>query len=173
LPVFRVQANDRSYVVSIERTGKGRFKAILDNEAFESDLVREDEVSTWIVRSSGRVMRAHTRTSHGNNVDAWLSGVPFPTSIHVMGLTTYPLVAGKATEKEVGGEIHALMPGRITSILVNEGEFVERGSALLVLEAMKMQNEITSPISGRVKSIRVREGANVKKGSVLIEIEPS
>jgi biotin carboxyl carrier protein len=63
------------------------------------------------------------------------------------------------------------MPGRITSILVREGELVSEGSPLLILEAMKMQNEITSPIPGRVKSVLVREGATVKKDATLIIVE--
>jgi biotin carboxyl carrier protein len=63
------------------------------------------------------------------------------------------------------------MPGRITSILVKEGELVEEGTPLLILEAMKMQNEFGSPIAGKVKSISVHEGATVKKDSILITIE--
>jgi biotin carboxyl carrier protein len=63
------------------------------------------------------------------------------------------------------------MPGRITSILVKEGEQVREGAALIILEAMKMQNEITSPANGKVKTIFVREGETVKKESALVLIE--
>jgi biotin carboxyl carrier protein len=48
---------------------------------------------------------------------------------------------------------------------------VKEGTPLLILEAMKMQNEIGSPIAGKVKSISVHEGATVKKDSILITIE--
>jgi len=73
--------------------------------------------------------------------------------------------------KNAFGEIRAVMPGRITSVLVKLNDRVESGAPLLILESMKMQNEIVSPKSGRVKSIRVADGATVKKDSVLIEIE--
>jgi biotin carboxyl carrier protein len=63
------------------------------------------------------------------------------------------------------------MPGRITSILIREGESVDLGTPLLILEAMKMQNELTSPTAGHVKSIHVQEGATVKKDSLLIVVE--
>jgi pyruvate carboxylase subunit B len=62
------------------------------------------------------------------------------------------------------------MPGRITSILVKEGEAVETGTPLLLLEAMKMQNELTSPMGGLVKTITVREGDAVKKDSLLLVV---
>jgi len=71
----------------------------------------------------------------------------------------------------LGGQIRALMPGRITSVLVKEQEEVKEGMALLILEAMKMQNEITAPNAGKVKHVFVHEGETVKKGAVLVSIE--
>jgi len=68
------------------------------------------------------------------------------------------------------GEIHASMPGRITSILVKPGEEVSVGSPLVILEAMKMQNEVVSHKSGRVASIKVREGDTVRKDDLLVQI---
>jgi pyruvate carboxylase subunit B len=62
------------------------------------------------------------------------------------------------------------MPGRITSILVKEGDEVKEGTPLLILEAMKMQNEIASPASGCVRKIFVRDGESVKKDAVLVSI---
>lgn len=99
-----------------------------------------------------------------------MGGVVFPSSVQEIGcgVTAPPTGTGGGS---VGGEIRALMPGRITSILVREGEDVGVGAPLLVLEAMKMQNEITSPRSGRVRSIRVREGETVKKDAVLVVLE--
>jgi biotin carboxyl carrier protein len=62
------------------------------------------------------------------------------------------------------------MPGRVTSVLVKENDHVDIGSPLMILEAMKMQNEISSPVIGQVKSIRVKEGETVKKDAFLMEI---
>lgn len=67
--------------------------------------------------------------------------------------------------------VTAPMPGIILGILVKEGDSVSAGDALLVLEAMKMENEIHAPRSGTVKKIHVREGAEVRAGSELIEFE--
>jgi biotin carboxyl carrier protein len=85
-------------------------------------------------------------------------------------------VGGYSLPSEVGGktsagQIRALMPGRITSILVKQGDHVKEGTPVLILEAMKMQNEIISPTSGKIRSIFVREGETVKRDSALIFIE--
>ncbi len=168
---FRIQVNTRTYTVSVEQAGSGKVRAKLGNEAYECESVRNEEISTWLIRTSRDAVRAHTKSRHGHNVDVWLAGLPFPTSVDAVGIAGYTLPAEPATEKQVGGEIRALMPGRITSILVKEGDAVEPGSPLLILEAMKMQNEIVSPISGRVKGIQVQEGAAVKKDSILIVVE--
>jgi len=76
------------------------------------------------------------------------------------------------THKMHGGEgiIHPPMPGRVISIKVKEGESVKMGSPILVLEAMKMQNEITSNIDGIVREIRVSEGDLVESEDVLVVI---
>lgn len=63
------------------------------------------------------------------------------------------------------------MPGKIVSVAVNEGEEVKAGQVLLILEAMKMQNEIASPTTGTVKKIHVKPGQNVEAKDVLVELE--
>lgn len=63
------------------------------------------------------------------------------------------------------------MPGKIVSIAVQEGQEVQAGQLLLVLEAMKMQNEIPAPSAGTVKKVHVKPGQNVEAKDVLIELE--
>jgi biotin carboxyl carrier protein len=65
----------------------------------------------------------------------------------------------------------APMPGIVLSIAGKEGDQVNAGDAILVLEAMKMENEIHAPLTGTVKKIQVSEGAEVRAGSELIEFE--
>lgn len=63
------------------------------------------------------------------------------------------------------------MPGRVVKIEVQEGEEVQEGRGLVVLEAMKMENELKAPVRGRVMSIHVRGGTSVEKGEKLLTIE--
>jgi biotin carboxyl carrier protein len=67
--------------------------------------------------------------------------------------------------------IKAPMPGKISKILVSEGELIEEGQGVLILEAMKMENEIKSPASGIVKKVHILELAAVEKNTLLLEIE--
>ncbi|WP_457750853.1 biotin/lipoyl-containing protein, partial [Thermococcus sp.] len=69
------------------------------------------------------------------------------------------------------GVVTAPMPGKILRILVKEGDEVKTGQGLLVLEAMKMENEVSSPKDGIVKRILVTEGDTVDSGQALIELE--
>jgi len=65
----------------------------------------------------------------------------------------------------------ALMPGRVIRVLVAAGEKVEAGQGLIVVEAMKMQNEMKSPRAGRVVEVRAAAGATVAAGDILLVIE--
>jgi biotin carboxyl carrier protein len=65
----------------------------------------------------------------------------------------------------------AAMPGRIVRVLVAVGDEVALGQGILVIEAMKMQNELKSPRAGKVAAIEAREGENVNAGARLVTIE--
>jgi glutaconyl-CoA/methylmalonyl-CoA decarboxylase subunit gamma len=66
-----------------------------------------------------------------------------------------------------GTKILAPMPGKIVSVKAGPGQAVKRGDVLLVLEAMKMENEIQAPVAGTVTAIAVSEGVNVNAGALL------
>lgn len=70
------------------------------------------------------------------------------------------------------GEIRAVMPGRVAKIYVKSGEHVSAGDSLLVLEAMKMENEIKSPAQGVIKEIHVGSGESVEKDALLVTLDP-
>jgi biotin carboxyl carrier protein len=68
-------------------------------------------------------------------------------------------------------KIVAPMPGKVVRMLVREGDEVEQGAGIAIVEAMKMQNEIKSPKKGKVQKILVGEGATVNAGDVLAIVE--
>jgi len=65
----------------------------------------------------------------------------------------------------------APLPGLIQKISVNVGDSVKIGQQVIIMEAMKMENEIAAPRDGRIKSIRVRVGDSVNEGDILVELE--
>jgi len=68
------------------------------------------------------------------------------------------------------GQIHAQIPGMVSRIFVKKDEEIKEQQKLLILEAMKMENEIDSPFEGRVKEIYVSPGSAVEKGDIIMEI---
>ncbi len=67
--------------------------------------------------------------------------------------------------------VAAAMPGKVVRVLVSEGDLVEAGQGLVVVEAMKMQNEMKAPRSGRVVALSIAPGATVRAGQILAVIE--
>lgn len=83
-----------------------------------------------------------------------------------------PASGSASTGGEAGtGAVTAIMPGKVVRIDVQEGDEVEKGQVVAVLEAMKMENELNAPIAGVVKQVCVSVGANVEQGHVVLEIE--
>ena len=81
--------------------------------------------------------------------------------------------AAHAAERESqkgGGTVKSVMPGVVVKLLVKEGDSVEKGQPLLILEAMKMQNEIAAPSNGTVKSLHVKEKEAVASGAKLVTL---
>lgn len=82
-----------------------------------------------------------------------------------------PAPAAPAAAPAAGGEaINSPMPGTILSVKVSEGAAVTKGQVLMVLEAMKMENEIMSPADGTVTGLAVADGATVTSGQLLCTI---
>ena len=80
--------------------------------------------------------------------------------------------AAPAAAAPAGGEkVNAPMPGTILSVNVKVGDAVKKGQVLVVLEAMKMENEIMAPVDGTVTFVGVNQGATVESGSAICVIE--
>ena len=66
--------------------------------------------------------------------------------------------------------VKAPMPGKVIKVMVKAGDTLKKGDTIMILEAMKMQNEIGAPIGGKIKSIKISAGQNVKPGEVMAVI---
>ncbi|MEA4927727.1 MAG: biotin/lipoyl-containing protein [Candidatus Limiplasma sp.] len=82
-----------------------------------------------------------------------------------------PVAAAPKAAPVVGGnKVSSPMPGTILDVRVSEGAAVKKGDVLMILEAMKMENEILCPADGTVKQVAVNKGASVNSGDVLVVI---
>lgn len=80
---------------------------------------------------------------------------------------------GQRGAPPVGGALLAPMPGLVVRVLVAEGDRVAAGAGLVVIEAMKMENDLKAAAPGMVRRVLVEPGMGVEKGTVLVELDPS
>lgn len=99
------------------------------------------------------------------------SAAPAPAARDAAPVMAPPPPQAAAAPQEGGSSIlPAPLPGLVLEVHVKEGDAVKAGQALLVMEAMKMENQIQAPFDGKVKKVFVQKGANISEGDKLVEI---
>ena len=155
--------------VEIRREG-ARVFANVDGREYELDA-RRSSSGVMLRTAEGKIFdcRVDGQPSSGEPVDVFVGAYRYPVTL------TDPkrLRAASAAGGNADGaaRIVAPMPGKVVRVLVNEGDAVEAGQGLLVVEAMKMQNEICSPKSGKVERLLAKEGQAVNAGEGLAWVE--
>lgn len=139
---------------------------------YEVKLKSDDKFGTYILWKNRKYPVEIVRSSQNKyeilfNDISYIFTVETPFSLKRMKVLNS--TRGKS-EKEI---IKAPMPGKIIDVLVREGSTVLRGEPLVILEAMKMQNEIISPVNGTIIKVAARPNTNVMKDDLLIEIKVS
>jgi 3-methylcrotonyl-CoA carboxylase alpha subunit len=163
---LRYRAGEREYEVEAERSGSGRLRLRLDDhEALVEPLFAENGRLHALVDE--KPIEA-ALAFDGLDVLVSLGGESYrfakPPPPDVDGV-------GPGETSAPGASLTAPMPGTVVRVLVSEGDEVEEGQLLLVLEAMKMEQPVAAPHAGRVASLPYGEGALVPGGAVLAEIE--
>ena len=149
---YTATVNGRTYEVEIERTDVFR------------PLTREEIAAGAVVSSAPIVVAAPAPAAAHAPAPAPVAAAPAPAPAAAPApAPAAPVAAGAAT-------ITAPMSGTIFKLMVNPGDAVKNGQCVVVLEAMKMENEIFSPCDGTVKEVRVAQGASVNPGDVLVVI---
>jgi biotin carboxyl carrier protein len=100
-----------------------------------------------------------------------VDGQPFRVEIQDEQERRLRAAVGKGDAKPAKRVVTAPMPGKVVKLLVRPGQAVQAGDGVIVVEAMKMENELKAPAAGTVKEVRVEEGRPVSGGDVLVVIE--
>jgi len=164
--VYDVTIEGKSYRLELAREGSG-WNCRLDGRAVAIDAVlsRRDVLSLVIAGTAYEVKREAGPT----DLHLWVGSARYSAEI------TDPrsLRARKDAARGVQGtrKLVAPMPGRVVRVLVPEKSHVEAGQGMVVIEAMKMQNELKSPKKGIVQKMVAVEGSNVNAGDVLAIVE--
>ncbi|HYG98292.1 MAG TPA: biotin/lipoyl-containing protein [Terriglobales bacterium] len=145
----------------------GRWSCTLDGKDYNIDavLARRDVISLIVDGNCYEVKREQTPT----DLHIWVKSVRFPVEIRdPRSLRSRRAAAGAM---EGPAKLVAPMPGKVVRLIARERDEIEAGHGVLVVEAMKMQNELKSPKKGVVSRILVKEGAAVNAGDVLAIVE--
>lgn len=163
-----VRGGQSSHEMEVARRGD-QFTVELDGQRHELELVRLDgAVASLRFPSSGRSLQI---TYHHGLNGSWRVSVG-QREFDLEVLTPAEAVEAVSAARESGpSHVMAPIPGKVVAIKVEPGDQVEPGQALVVLEAMKMENELAADQAGKVAAIHVAAGDTVESGELLVELE--
>jgi len=168
---FDVELGGRIRRVAIEPAAGTRFRVTIDGELHLVDAVRVGAFGLSLLVDGDGGSGSHAEVVPGGPGESqvWLDGRLATASVDGRRARRGP--AGASGRTDGVQSIVAPMPGRVVRILVGSGDEVAARQPLVVVEAMKMENELRSPRAGRVTEVAVSEGASVEAGRVLIVVE--
>ena len=146
-----VELDGRAHIARMGAVGTSPLRImVLDGRSYEVVAVPGSERGKWRLSMGGEQFEVDVVDERQHAIRAML---------------------GRSAHAPAGGKIKAPMPGLIVRVLVEEGQVVPAGAGIVVVEAMKMENELTAATAGVVKKVLVVPGATVEKGQVLVEIQ--
>ena len=162
---FITRESDVEREVEVVRHGTG-YRVRIGDRWLEADFI---DIGRWVrslrLEDGTQFTLVHHR--EGTRHEISIDGATITVDV------IDPLAAKRRRrEDEIGasGIVKALMPGRVVRVLVEKGETVRKGTGLLILEAMKMENEIQAPADGTVDALFVSPGQTVEAGADLVHI---
>ncbi|HYX29894.1 MAG TPA: biotin/lipoyl-containing protein [Pyrinomonadaceae bacterium] len=168
---MKLRANISEFEFDVEIREQGsRVFAVVDGREYQLEQMKSSDTNFTLL-GEGRVFdcRIEGQIASGSPLDIAVGPNHYAITLTDPKRLRSSLTGGAHSEGAV--RIAAPMPGKIVRILVESGQAVEAGAGIVVVEAMKMQNEMKSPKAGTVVSIDVVAGATVNAGDVLAVIE--
>ena len=169
---MQITTKSTTYQVRSEKGTDKKTSLFLNDNLIESDIQKISEREFHVLRNNisyrVEILKA--------NYEAKEFEIRINGNIHTlkakdrMDLLLESLGMENASSTKVS-DLKAPMPGLVLDILIEEGVITEKGTPLMILEAMKMENVLKATGEGKIKSISVKKGQNVEKGAVLIEFE--
>jgi biotin carboxyl carrier protein len=164
--IYDVTINSKNYRLELERADAG-WRCRLDGREIQMDavLARRDVLSVLIGGKAYEIKRECTAT----DMHLWVGSARYLAELR--DPRSLRSRRGADVDEKGPRKLLAPMPGKVVRVLIGEQQAVEAGQSILVVEAMKMQNEIKSPKKGTIRKIHVGPGAAVNAGDVLAIVE--
>lgn len=162
---FIARENERELDVEVQRHGTG-YRVRIGDRWMEADFINIGRfVRSLRLEDGTQLSLVHHREGSSHEISVGGSTV----KVEIID----PIAAKRRRrDDEMGaaGVVKALMPGRVVRVAVAKGERVKKGASLLILEAMKMENDIVAPADGTVDELYVTPGQTVEAGADLLHI---
>jgi acetyl/propionyl-CoA carboxylase alpha subunit len=164
--IYDVSIEDTKYRLELNRTPTG-WTCGLNGRPVQLDaaLIRPGVLSLLIESRVYEVKREKV----GSEIHLWVGSQRY--AVELRDLRSLRNLKDGARRQQGSSKLIAPMPGKVVRLLVNEKDKVEAGQGVVVVEAMKMQNEIKSPKKGIVQRLTAAEGSSVNAGDVLAIVE--
>ncbi|HWO00266.1 MAG TPA: acetyl-CoA carboxylase biotin carboxyl carrier protein subunit [Blastocatellia bacterium] len=163
---MRYEADIDGHQINLELERRnGRIVAVIGQRSYDLE-VSTPQPGVYLMFQGDEVHEAHVWSADANSLRVTLRGRLFTASI-------IDRKQRRTSEHRPEGQqqLTAPMPGKVVRILLKPGDEVAAGQGIIVVEAMKMQNEIKSPKAGRILEVRVAEGETVNNNQVLAVVE--
>jgi biotin carboxyl carrier protein len=163
--IYDVSIDGKNHRLELNRAD-GRWTCRLEGREVEVDavLARPDVLSLRIGNKAYEIKCERV----GTELHLWVGSVRFAAEVRDPRSLRGRI---RAADDHGPKKLIAPMPGKVVRVLAREGETVDSGAGIFVVEAMKMQNEIKSPKKGTIQKVLVREGAPVNAGDVLAIVD--
>jgi biotin carboxyl carrier protein len=163
---FTALVGEATHALEIQPLGDGRYRVIIDGreQVVDSRQTGQGTFSLLIEHATAEV----SVSSRGDEFQVVVGG-----RTHRLRLLDERALRRlqRAATADGARELRAAMPGKVVAVLIEAGAKVERGQGVLVIEAMKMENEIDAPRAGTVTEICVKPGQAVEAGELLARID--
>jgi biotin carboxyl carrier protein len=177
---YRIRVGEREHEVEVEVGADGERRVFVDGLPFQVADAGGHTVRVSRERGPASPEQAivcrqievtlASKPGEPRPSEAWVTGERVRVVVQTEQEARLARALGKGTTGVGSGSLTAPMPGRVVKILVSEGEVVAQGAPAIIVEAMKMENELHAPTAGVVQRVAVREGDTVDAGQVLLEI---
>ncbi len=156
----------------IQIQDKGIIKINDSESQYELVQKTEEEFLLFYKNRIYEIKKISQRRTEDKNIFGFLLNINyFELSIKIKLEKLLTNYLNQDQHKKHAVQIVSPMPGLVFKVIRNIGEFIEEGDSLIILEAMKMENEIKAPVSGMIKEIFVSEKQAIEKGAILLEID--
>ena len=160
MATYRVNIGNREYVVDV--TGD---QVAVDGMPIQASLTPLNNGGLVLLRKENRARELHVLPQGNSAYAVMVNGRHLIAQVEKGNGK-----AKKRAEQVNRGEVNAPMPGMVVDVLVKEGQRVNSGEPLVVLESMKMQMQLRSPFAGQVSRVAVDCKAQVEKGALLVQV---